>query len=212
MNKVAQLQTRESFLYGRFETMMRPAYGSGIVSSFFMFYDGLDFKNNWNEIDFEFLGRHTNSLDTNVIRSSNGYADTNVNVKHHTLNKRSSDNYWKLCIEWTPTEVIWKVDDVIIRTLIVQLKNRQKLMMNIWIGNPAWAGEFNEGLIPAKAEYLYVRYSAFEKGKFVFKWQDEFNALDNKRWYAANQSLYNTMLIEENVVFQDSKLYLNLTK
>lgn len=38
--KGGHIQTRESFLYGRFETIFKPPYGSGVVSSFFTFYNG----------------------------------------------------------------------------------------------------------------------------------------------------------------------------
>jgi beta-glucanase (GH16 family) len=195
------VQTNEAFLYGRFETMVQPAFGSGIVSSFFLFDDTPGFQNKWNEIDFEFLGRNTNQVDTNIIRTVNNYTDKNKNVQGIPLNARASDKFWKLCIEWHPDKVIWKIDDQVVREWAGKLSQRQKLMMNIWVGNPAWAGEYKTGVLPQVAFYKYVRYSAYQDGKFVYKWQDDFTNQDTKRWTIATWPLEGTNLVKENAQF-----------
>lgn len=208
--KGAQLQTREKFLYGKFETMIKPAFGSGIVSSFFLFNDAGDFKSNWCEADFEFLGRHTNSIDLNVIKTIAGVTDKNINVTHNLLPKRSADVFWKLALEWLPGSVTWKINDVPVRMLNVQLNTPMKLIANIWIGNPVWAGVFSDGLLPQTATYEYVRVSSYENGQFVLKYQDSFNSLDENRWLAASWQLETTTLAKENVSVVDGKLILKL--
>ncbi len=210
MTQGAQIQTREAFLYGRFETLMKPAYGSGIVSSFFTFND-VDFQLNWNEIDFEFLGRNTNLIDTNLIRTFLGITNKNINVKYTTLNKRSESAFWKLCIEWTPDIIRWKINDVIIRSEMASLRVPQKLMMNIWQGSPEWAGEFNGGILPQKATYKYVKYSRYENDQFVPAWMDRFTELNEERWYVALHNTGLTQLVKENVAIVNNNLVLNLT-
>jgi len=206
----AQLQSRESFLYGRFETMMRPAFGSGIVSSFYLFNDELGFQNNWNEIDFEILGKNTNSIDSNVIKTIGGVTDNNLNVKHHTLAQRSSDAYWKLSISWTPTTVTWHLNDVIIRVLEIAIKKPMKIMMNIWKGKASWAGEFNSGLMPQYATYEYLRFSQYINGKFEYVFQDDFHAIDASRWWIATHKTGDTMFVKDGVSIYNSKLLLTL--
>jgi beta-glucanase (GH16 family) len=199
--KGGHVQTNEKFLYGRFETMMCPAFGSGIVSSFFLFDDSPGFQTKWNEIDFEFLGRNTNQVDTNIIRTLNGHNDKSGLVKQITLDRRSSDVFWKLGIEWFPDRVKWYINDIGVRVWYGKLDQAQKLMMNIWVGNPAWAGEYKTGVLPQVAFYKYVRYSAYQDGKFVYKWQDDFTNQDTKRWTIATWPLEGTNLVKENAQF-----------
>jgi endo-1,3-1,4-beta-glycanase ExoK len=188
--------------------MFKPAYGSGIVSSFFTFYDGKDFPTNWSEIDFEVLGRNTNQIDTNVIRTVKGYTDKNALSKRQVLSKRASDVFWKLCIEWTPEYIVWRVNDIVIRDLAIKLRSPQKIMMNIWKSDSVgWAGEFNAGMLPQEAEYKYVRYSSLD-GQF---WQDNFNFLDNDRWQIADWPIEGTQMVKENVSLRDGNLVLKLT-
>ncbi len=212
--KGAQVQSKESFLYGRFETMMCPAFGSGIVSSFFTFNDKPDFKKNWAEIDFEFLGRHTNCLDMNIIRTSDkGYTDKNSNVKKKTLPHPGAHKFWKLCIDWTPEYIVWKVNDEVVRSEKISLSIPQKLMMNIWVGSEPWAGEFNGGLLPQVADYEYVRYSSYDPTKktFELKWQDSFKEFSESRWQIATHLLETTQLVKENVsITSDDRLRLRL--
>lgn len=208
----AQLQSRDSFLYGKFECMLRPGYGSGIVSSFFLFNDDPGFQKNWAEVDLEFLGRNTNQVDTNVIRTVGTVTDKNVNVQHHTLGKRSSDLFWKLSIEWLPDRVIWKVNDAAVRTLHVQISKKMKLMMNVWASSkPGWAGDFHPGLLPQHALYEYVRVSSFVNGEFILQYQDSFKFLDLQRWMVADWMIDNTVFVKGNVAIEAEKLKLSLT-
>ena len=51
-----EIRTLDSFLYGRFETRMKPANANGTVQSLFLFWDGPDWQESeWNEIDVEIV-------------------------------------------------------------------------------------------------------------------------------------------------------------
>ncbi len=207
----SHVQTRESFLYGRFETMVNPAFGSGIISSFFLFSDTTDYKVNWAEIDFEFLGRNTNQADTNVIQTIGGVTDKNVGVKKHVLNKRSEDTFWKLSIMWEPKRIVWSINDITVRELKVSINKPMKLMMNLWASDNAnWAGEVSPGLLPQSCEFLYVRYSSYVANMFLYEWQDEFFDLDKSRWYLGDWKIGQTILSPMNILYRESKLILSL--
>lgn len=204
--KGAQLQSKDSFLYGKFETMVKPGNSgsAAVAGSFFTFYDGGDYKTNWNEIGFEPLGRNTNTIDAYTITGKK-----TVNNKQTVLGKRTSDKFWKLSIDWNPDRVIWSVDDATIRVLPIQIRQAQKIMMNVWVSDDKnWAGEFHPGMLPSQAEYLYVRYTSLD-GR---SWQDDFTSgIDQNRWQKADWNLGRTILVPENVNVVEGNLVLKLT-
>lgn len=211
MIRGSQIQSREQYTYGRFECSIRPAFGSGIISSFFLFNDEKGFQDNWQELDFEFLGRNCNQVDTNIIQTVNHAADFNKAVKYHVFPKRSSDVYWKLKIEWTPFNIRWFVNDFQIRIAPVNLTKPMKIMLNIWKSDDKqWAGDFHEGLLPQIARYKMVKYSSYKDGKFTPVWDDRFLFFDEQRWYRAEHSLDSTKLTPSNVIVNNG-LTLKLT-
>lgn len=212
MSTGGAIQTREAFLYGRFEAMVRPAFGSSIVSSLFMFSDKLGFQSDWNEIDWEWLGRNTNCVNTNLIRTVNHYTDFNVNIKQIILNKRSEDVFWKVGIEWHPLYIKWILNDVVIRTINISINTPMKIMANCWASSSVgWAGESNFGILPQVSSYEYIRYSAYENGKFVYKWQDQFDTLDLNRYYIPEHTQGLTTFNKSNVLVKDGRLLLKLS-
>src|SRR5512141_3030800 len=64
----AEYRTIASMKYGRFEVRMRSAPVSGMLSSFFTYYDP---ANPWNEIDIEIMGRYNNEAQFNTIVPAN---------------------------------------------------------------------------------------------------------------------------------------------
>lgn len=210
MVKGGHIQTKEKFTYGRFETLMRPAFGSGVVGGFFLFDDTPGFQNNWQELDFEFIGKNTNQIDTNIIRTVGSVTDKNINIKKHILNRRSSDVFWKLTLDWVPDRVIWKVNDVIIRTTVISLNKPMKLEANLWMVSNDWAGKFDAGLLPQLSEYEYISYSKFGNGTVTQVWRDSFHTFDLNRWQVGNWSIGDTQLTNDNVLVADNQLLLTV--
>ena len=64
----AEYRTLGTMRYGRFEVRMRSAGVSGMLSSFFTYYDP---ANPWNEIDIEIMGRYSNEVQFNTIVPAN---------------------------------------------------------------------------------------------------------------------------------------------
>jgi beta-glucanase (GH16 family) len=215
MYKGSEVRTKDKYQFFNAECMMMPAEGSGIISSMFSFYDGADFKTNWDEIDFEFKGKNTNQVDLNLLRTVNYYIDRNVNVKQIVLPERSSARFWKLGIESTPSGITWKIDDKVVSTTTTPMISPQKIIFNIWASDDKnWAGETYPNYPTKQMQVSYFRLSKWNNGNFEFLYQDEFNGttLDLTKWDYGTHKLDSTQLVKENVSISGGSLLLNLTK
>ncbi|RKY50784.1 MAG: hypothetical protein DRP91_00715 [Candidatus Neomarinimicrobiota bacterium] len=216
-----ELRTIRSFLYGRFEVRFKSARGSGIVSSFFTFYDNVSSLDDWNEIDIEVLGRYEKNVQFNTITPGR---EDHVELK--PLSFSPHDGFHVYAIEWTPNYVAWYVDSVQLTIQvgehIAQLNKPQKIMMNLWQPTAKdWAGEFSDTLLPRYAVYDWVRYYRYDPengnygwgNKFSFEWEDNFDYFDTQRWQKATHTFEgnNCDFIPDNVVFKDGFMILCLT-
>lgn len=219
--KGAELRTKLSYTYGRFETRLKSAYREGMLSSFFTYYDGGGGISNWNEIDIEVMGRYYDNVQFNTITPGQ------VNHTGHKpmLNSPHLD-YHTYAFEWTPNYVAWFVDgEEVLRQTgahIATLNKPQKIMMNIW--NPIyenWAGVFNAEALPAFAFYDWVSYYAYTPGtgtygtgnNFTHSWTDNFDSWNTNRWEKGTHTWDGNGcdFIQANAVFADGKLVLCLT-
>lgn len=206
----AEIRTLESFLYGKFEVRMKSVENSGMLSSFFTFYDQPDFASNWNEIDIEILGRYNNEIQFNTITPGpNGRA---AHEKRHVLNFNPHSDFHTYSFAWTPDYIAFEVDgEEVFRDTgdhIQDMNKPQKIMMNIWISHwTEWTGKWVEKKFPLEALYDYVSYYEYKpelKEKFELKWKDDFNRVNYGRWDFASHSF------EGNLVqFTPSNGYIN---
>jgi len=218
----AEYRTIETYRYGRFETRMKAAPHSGIISSLCTFHEYGDAGvANWNEIDIEFLGRYTDRVQYNAITSGiSGHEHSNP------LNYDPAEAFHIYAFEWTPDYVAWFVDGLETHrqtgSHIDDLHRYQKLMMNIWPSTSvSWAGAFNEADLPSYAFYDYVTYYYYMPGtgntgtdnNFIQYWQDDFESWDTNRWQKAAHTwdTNNCDFIPDNAVVTDGYLVLCLT-
>lgn len=142
--------------YGKYEVRMKPIKSSGVISSFFV-YTGEAYGTPWDEIDIEFLGNDTSSVQFNY------YADGVGNHEYkYKLGFDASNEYHTYGFEWQKDYIIWLVDgQEVYRSQGNIPSNPGKIMMNTWIGQgvDGWAGTFN-GQVPLTAEYDWIRYEA----------------------------------------------------
>ncbi len=210
----AEYRTIAAMTYGRFEVRMRSAPVSGMLASFFTYYDA---ANPWNEIDIETLGRYTNETQfTTIVPTQN---DTHVRRQPLAFNPHAAFHVY--AIEWTPDYVAWQVDGVEVYRQtgahIGMLVKAQKLMMNIWQPNYVdWAGTFNPANLPVYAYYDWVKYYSYTPGtgdNFTLQWTDNFNSFDASRWQKATHTWdgNNSQFVQENVAFRDGYMILCLT-
>lgn len=106
----AALHTRASFLYGRFEVILRPSRVPGVVTGVFLHRNSPR-----QEIDIEFVGKRSRQMLTNVFynpgsegaRFDYGYRGTPIFID---LGFDAADDYHHYAIEWLPNELRWYVD------------------------------------------------------------------------------------------------------
>ncbi len=215
-----EYRTLDSFMYGRFEAVFRPAAGDGLVSSFFTYNDETP-NTPWCEIDIEVLGRYPNLSQFNVI------TDGQINhLRHHLLPFNPQLDFHTYAFEWTPEYVAWFIDGTEMHRQegehVAWLTEPQKIMMNIW--NPVfdnWVGDWNESVLPRFAFYDQVSYAAYtpEGGntgtnlQFTAVWTDHFDDWDQSRWEKAEHTFPGNQCTfsPDNVVFQDGYMILCLT-
>jgi hypothetical protein len=210
----AEYRTIGTMTYGRFEVRMRSAQVSGMLASFFTYYDP---ANPWNEIDIETMGRYSNETQFNTIVPT----QANNHVQRQPLPFNPHAAFHVYAIEWTPDYVAWQVDSTeVFRQTgahIAQLVQPQKLMMNIWQPSDAnWAGSFNPAELPVFVYYDWVKYYAYTPGNnsnFTLQWSDDFNSFDATRWQKATHTWdgNNSQFVQENVAFKDGYMILCLT-
>ena len=220
-----ELRTDDTFRYGRFETRMKAAPGSGIVNSFFLYRDywdeGLDGAEHWNEIDIELLGQYNNRVETNLIIQNQWDLPD-----HSPVSFNPQNDFHDYAIEWTPEYIAFFVDDILIRHInnfyVDSMYHHQKIMMNIWQPTAVnWVGPFDENILPVYAFYDWVKYYAYVPGtgnagtnnNFIQLWQDDFDDYDTARWDKASHSFNgnNADFTYANVVFESGYMILCLT-
>jgi beta-glucanase (GH16 family) len=149
-----EYRTIDTVSYGRFETRMKAAKASGIVSSFFT-YTGSP----WDEIDVEILGKNTSQVQFNYFVNGTGGHERVVD-----LGFDASAGYHTYAIDWQPNSINWYVDGVLKHSVTgspsTLPSHPMQIMMNLWngIGVDGWLGSFSY-TGPLYASYDYVTYT-----------------------------------------------------
>lgn len=153
----ASLTTRNQYLYGRFQVVLKASKVPGVVTGFFLHRDSPR-----QEIDIEIAGKNSNHLILNVFYNPGGdgakfdygYRGT---PSHIDLGFDASDSYHTYAIEWHPNEIRWFVDNNLVHrrfewdpTPIPQLP--MALHINFWPSRSReLAGTLVNRKIPATA-------------------------------------------------------------
>ena len=158
----SEIQSRNVYSYGRYEVAMRPARGSGLVSSFFT-YTGPHFGTPHDEIDIEFLGLNTRQVQFNYFRKGKTGASMTVDLPFD-----AADDVHLYAFEWRPDGIEWFIDGESAyhtpegdRRLPVA---PGKIILNLWTGKPfmsQWHGAaaFKSG---STTDYACVSYKPLE--------------------------------------------------
>ncbi len=220
----AELLSKESFKYGKFEAKMKMAYAPGCISSMFLYYNN-SYKGGteiWNEIDIEVIGKEPNGFQSNIITGKKEKQITTESV--HKFATPVSNDFHLYTVEWTPDYVAWYFDGELIRKndssndpkkQVEALVESQSLRFNIWSSkSEAWVGPLNEKNIPISQEIDYIKVYDYveETGSFTERWTDDFDSFDSNRWSKGNWQMENVVERVNNVVVEDGILKLKLTK
>lgn len=166
----ASISSRKLFLFGRFEAIIQASNTPGVVTGFFLHRNSPR-----QEIDVEISGNRPDLLLVNVFYNPGdvganfdyGYRGTPTYIKLGFDASQSSHRY---AIEWSPHEIKWLVDDVLVHrrsiwypTPIPNLP--MELHVNGWISRSIqFAGRIQKRRLPAvvKVKSVKIQSSCFE--------------------------------------------------
>ena len=164
----AALTSKRDFLFGRFESVLKPPKIDGIITGMFLHRDSPR-----QEIDIEFLGKDPRKLLINVYynpgcegaRFDYGYRGTPVVID---LGFDATTDFHSYAIEWDENELRWYVDGAIVHkrsswepTPIPHLP--MKFHLNCWpSASRELAGKIDLKLLPAKSLIKSVLISTSE--------------------------------------------------
>jgi endo-1,3-1,4-beta-glycanase ExoK len=221
----AELYSKTTVKYGRFDVRMRTISGSGVISSFFLYYDNsyLGSPEPWQEIDIETLGKTNTVFQTNIITGN--AAGKTTSEKLHTCDNLSQ-NYHTYTVEWTPNYIAWLFDGAEVRrTADAQATACQVKEMtyrfNAWISDAvSWAGAFSPSILPVYQFINWIKYSKYTPGSgpdgtdFTPDWQDNFDTFDASRWAKGDWTFDGNLVAfsPNNIVVKDGCCIICLTK
>lgn len=153
-----EIQSDAHYHYGRYETIMRPARGSGLVSAFFT-YTGPWHGDPHDEIDIEFLGMDTTRIHFNYFRNGRRGRDATFDLP---FDAADADRLY--AFEWTPDGITWFVENVPYYATLpddpMLPKTPGKVILSLWTGQPfmqGWHGAQTFGS-PAAAHVSCVSF------------------------------------------------------
>lgn len=156
---MGEMQAYGLFGYGRYEVVMRPAKGSGTVSSFFTF-SGPHMGVPHDEIDIEFLGADTTKIHLNYFHLGKRGTPTIYDLPFD-----ASDAQHLYSFEWTPDHIAWYVDGVPFEKTALNDPHIPtypgKIMFSLWAGTPKirdWTGSPDFGT-STSADYGCISFT-----------------------------------------------------
>lgn len=220
----AELYSKESFKYGRFEARMKMAYAPGCISSMFLYYNNSDVSGStiWNEIDIEVVGTSKRRFQSNIITGNRNSKTTSEQT--HQVSGAIDTIYHIYTIEWTPDYISWSLDGEVVRKTeindtkgqVAYLTEKESIRFNLWASSSTgWVGTMNPDKIPITQHIDYVKVYDYDTENKIFteKWTDDFDGeFNTTRW---NRGDWRMDLVTErpaNVYIENGELLLNLTK
>ncbi|KAL8950259.1 MAG: hypothetical protein Q9222_003703 [Ikaeria aurantiellina] len=126
-----QLTSKWYIMFGRVEFQIKPAPGTGIVSSAVLQSDDLD------EIDWEWVGSDNKQAQSNYF--GKGQTTTyNRGAFHPDPNNQAS--FHTYAIDWTADQIAWQIDGKTVRTLTPAAAQGQYPQTPMTVKVGAWSG------------------------------------------------------------------------
>jgi beta-glucanase (GH16 family) len=163
-----EMRSRDTLTYGKVESRIRFAKGSGVISSLVLIYTPWP-ADDWNELDIETLGEYSDrtQFNVNIYTGPPTTPPVTQSVSPTQFPEISmlgfdpTADFHDYAIEWTPAEARFVVDGVVKRTWseqIDRLKLPQNILLTIWASSAAgWAGPIQPDSAPTSADYDWIR-------------------------------------------------------
>lgn len=135
-----EVQSRERFQYGYFESRLRAPRGSGLVTGFFSYFRHGSDESTWDEIDIEILGRDTRAVQFTYFRNGERRGVTK------NLWFDASRDFHTYAFDWQPGRIRWYVDGRMLHEVegaADTLPQRpQQILVSLWNSNTLgdWLG------------------------------------------------------------------------
>jgi endo-1,3-1,4-beta-glycanase ExoK len=158
----AEIHTNKLSGYGSYEARMRVAKGSGLNTAFFTYVGPPTGSKQHDEIDFEFLGKDTTTVQLNYY--VNGQGNHGKIIK---LGYDASKEFHNYKFEWNPNKIRWYIDDKLVyETPMNEIipANPGHIYFSLWSGVPAnedWLGPFKYQA-PVAAEVVWTKYTPLQ--------------------------------------------------
>ncbi|KAI4354978.1 hypothetical protein L6164_003797 [Bauhinia variegata] len=157
----ARWRTTTRFLYGTFSAQIQCPKGNTDGLNFNIYLSSLEGDKSQDEIDFEFLGKEKNIVQTNYYTTGTGNRE-----KNHPLGFDCSNGFHEYVIKWSADSIEWLIDGKLVR------KEEKKdledfpqkpmfLYASIWdasyIDEGRWTGKYNGCDAPYVCLYKDIR-------------------------------------------------------
>ncbi len=159
-----EVNRRDPFRYGYFESRYKVPRGDGVVSGFFTFVKEGGASQAWNEIDIEILG-----LDTRTVEFALHVDGRTVHEKID-LGFDAAEDFHTYAFEWTPDAVRWYIVNEMVHEatgpIVRKIRRPQRLHMSL-LGTEelhAWAGRIDPEAGPWRLEVSCMAYSPSYNG------------------------------------------------
>ncbi|MEO1206270.1 MAG: family 16 glycosylhydrolase [Pseudomonadota bacterium] len=160
----AEIQTKQVFGYGTYETRMTSIPNPGTVSAMFTYIGpGLDPTKPHDEVDFEVLGKNTNEVQLNFFRHGKAENDKLVPFGFDNATQMS-----RMAFEWFPDALRWYLDGKLVHEVKATPEKPlpaepSKMMLSVWSGQGEnmvqWLGRFDPSRLPQQATFDYVAFT-----------------------------------------------------
>ena len=156
-NTCAEIQTRDRFGFGTYETRLRTPVGSGVIAAFFT-YMGVPRDEQHNEIDLEFMLKDPALLQLNTHVDGKGGNEHMVR-----LDEPADEGFRNYAFIWEPERIVFFVDGQEVHRIEDPKKIPQepkKIFFSIWGSDTlsAWMGRFEA---PAKPLFFEIDRISF---------------------------------------------------
>lgn len=167
------IQTRNEFLYGKWEVRLKPSAVPGVLNSFYT----IDWNNTSDEAsgsdgtkqetDIEFLTRsftqNTGEVHFAVHESGKKSFDTNPDIR---LDFNPSSDFHVWGFEITPGYIQWFVDDTVLQRYVyseneIQIDAPYALKMNFWSAE-SWIGGPPEPNVKCIYQIDWIRFTPYK--------------------------------------------------
>jgi endo-1,3-1,4-beta-glycanase ExoK len=159
----SEIHTNKRLGYGLYEARLKSVAGSGLNTGFFTYIGPPNGVPEWDEIDFEFLGKDSRTVSINHFTNGKAYDGKLVQ-----LGFDASANFHNYAFDWSPNKIRWYADGKLVAETADNSPiphNPGMMFLTLWSGaqpEDAWMGSFHY-TGPTAAEVEWAAYTPPDK-------------------------------------------------